>query len=519
MHRFLQRHKESVIGMLSGFDRIRFRGSLRLLAHVGGMLSFLSHQGVLLKHFKEYACGVTEQVRLAAIKLAVQTGRPFRYLPSSTTSKEDLARSIAQEDHIEEGLIAVFRCVEPCRSYEVHRNRETKHLELHNCLMKCLHYYFYFQHPRMGLLHARLQSWFPFTLHVCINGREWLARQLSRAQISYEQRDNCLVWVKDVARAQRLFDQQLRTDWVRLLDGIARQVHPMRAKILARCPVEYYWSAEQSEWASDVLFRSPAALANHYPRWLLHGITNLGSRDVLRFLGRHVPASGFGRLAAEVKTDLRQRTEGTRLKHFVNQNSIKMYDKQGSVLRIETTINRPYDIKVYRPKEGDEDGDKQWRCLRQGVADMHRRAEVSQAANERYLDSLASVEQSVSLEQLTQPLCQPTTWKGRRVRGLQPLGKQDAALLQAVNRGEFVIHGFRNRDLRALLYSTARVTPAEVRRQSAAVTRKLRLLRAHHLIKKVPHTHRYQVTDEGRNVIAALLAARQANTTQLLQAA
>jgi len=442
------------------------------------------------------------------------------YLASSTLRKEDFARQIAAEEGIESGLVAVLSCVEPCRSYEIHRNRETKHLELRNSLLKCLHYYFYFQHPQLGFLHARLQTWFPFTMHVCLNGREWLARQMDHAKLDYLRQDNCFVELGDPSRAQRLFDRQLQTDWPSLLEGIARQVFPSLPEILGDYPVPYYWSADQSEWATDVMFRSRPALAALYPRLLLHGMTHLGSQDVLRFLGRKTSASGsWGRLTAEVQSDLRRRVEGTRLKHFVNQNSIKMYDKHGRVLRIETTINSPREMKTYRPKEGDEGGSQSWRYLRKGVADMARRAEISQAANQRYLQSLATVEETTSLEQLTKRVCRPVQWKGARVRALNPLAQEDAALLAAVHRGEFQLHGFRNRDLQDLLYSSKRVPADEQRRRSAGVTRKLRLLRAHGLIKKVSHTHRYQLTDEGRTIITALLAARQANTSQLLKAA
>jgi hypothetical protein len=517
---FVQRHREQVRGVLSGFDRLRFRGTLRVLAHVGGMMDFLWHQRVPLKRFKEYACETTKRLREATEAFAERAGQRVRYIHSSALSKEDLVRDMAEREGRQEGLLAVLSCVEPCRSYELHRNRDTKHLDLRNEQLKCLHYYFYFQHPRLGFMHARLQTWFPFTMHVCMNGREWLARQLDHAGVDYLRQDNCFVELSDVKRAQRLFDRQLATDWPRLLDRIARQVFPLRKEILGNYPVPYYWSADQSEWATDVMFDSRSALAALYPRLVLHGMTHLGTRDVLRFLGRKAGVSGrFGRLTAEVKSDLRQRMEGTRLKHFINQNSIKMYDKQGRVLRIETTINSPREMKTYRPKEGDEGGPKSWRYLRKGVADMARRAEISQAANQRYLKSLATVDETTPLEQLVKGVCRPVHWKGHRVRALNPLAKHDAALLAAVNRGEFLLHGFRNRDLVPLLYSSARVSVKEQRRRSSRITRQLRMLRAHGLIKKVPRTHRYQLTEHGRTIITALLAAQQANTSQLLKAA
>ena len=196
-----------------------------------------------------------------------------------------------------------------------------------------------------------------------------------------------------------------------------------------------------------------------------------------------------------------------------------MYDKQGSVLRVETTINDARDLKVFRPKEGDEGGVKEWRSMRKGIADLHRRAEVSQAANERYLESLAQVAATTPLGELTAPLCRPVRWKGKTVRALNPLAAPDATLLEAVNHGEFAINGFRNRDLRALLYGEPAATPLEERRRSAKVTRQLRMLRAHGLIRKVPKTHRYVLSDDGQAVITAILAALQANSATLTSVA
>jgi hypothetical protein len=521
MKSFIQRFGDQILGILSGFDRLRLRGTKRLLASVRGLGSYLWQRQILLKDFKAHALHATEQIRQATEAAAAAAGRPIEYLPSSAPSKEELARAQAERDGIREGLIGVFSCVEPCWSYEIHRNRETKQLELRGGQRKCLHYYHYFQDPQLGLVYARLQTWFPFTLHIGLNGREWLARQLQAASVGYVQRDNCFVAVEDVARAQALLDEQLRTDWPSLLDTIARRVHPADDAILAGCPVPYYWSVDQSEWASDVLFRSAADLAAWYPRWLRHGVESLHSRDVLRFLGRKVPARGYGTacFTSEVVTDLKERPEGVRLKHRLNNNSIKMYDKQGSVLRVETTLNNARDMKVYRPKEGDEGGAKDWRYLRKGIADLHRRAKVCQDANGRYLESLATVAETTPLGELIEPVCRSVRWQGKRVRALNPWGAKDAALLEAVHRGEFAINGFRNRDLRGLLFGSKAVPADEARRQSGKITRQLRLLRAHGLIRKVSKTHRYVLTDQGRTIISALLAARQADPATLTKVA
>jgi hypothetical protein len=259
-----------------------------------------------------------------------------------------------------------------------------------------------------------------------------------------------------------------------------------------------------------------------YPGLVRHGMSVLGSREVMRFLGKRVPIhGGIDRsFKGEVTSDLRQRPEGVRVKHRVKDNSVKMYDKQGSVLRVETTINDPHDLKVYRPKEGDgEDAPRKWRYMRKGVADLHRRTQVSQRANDRYFDSLATAADTTPLSQLTDQICRRIRFKGRPVRAINPLSSEDATLLAAVARGEFAINGFRNRDLRPLLFGSSRRPRKQITREAAAVTRKLQLLRAHGLIKKLPKSHRYQLTDRGRLIIHALIAARQADTATLTKAA
>jgi hypothetical protein len=511
MKSFLQRYGSRIHGILHGLDRVRFRGTLRALSYVRGMSGFLFGIGVPFKDFEKYVRKTSLQIRQATHDRATASGRPLETFRSP--DKEAYARFVAQRDGITAGLIGIFGATESCLSYEVRGNGGTKKLELHMRPRKCLHYYHYYLHPTFGLMHVRLQTWFPFSIHVCLNGREWLARQLDEGGIPYQQSDNCLVEIADLSRAQQLADAQLETDWPTVLGQLARQANPAHDTLFARRPMDYYWSVEQSEWASDVLFRDPADLARLYPQLVHHDIEHLSCADVLRFLGRKEAGT------SEIHSSKKTRREGVRVKHWINGNSIKMYDKQGQILRIETTLNNVSDYRAYRTKEGDDGGAKQWMPMRKGVADLARRAEVSQAGNSRYLDTLATVEDTTPLAELTTRVCQPVHWQGQRARALNPLADKDAALLTAVNRGEFTLNGFRNRDLRPLLFGDKPVPPAIERRQAAAVTRQLRLLRAHGLIRKVSGTHRYILTDQGRTIINALLAARQADTRKLTNAA
>jgi hypothetical protein len=524
MQTFVSRHQHQIQGTLSGFDRLRFLGTLRRLSYVNGLASFLAATGVLFKDFGEFMLSLSQRIKRASQQLADATpsGR-VHYLPSGSQSKEDFVRALpAPDDPGPSGLIAVLSCVEPCRSYEVHRNPQTKHLELRPATRKCLHYYFSLDHPTFGPMHVRLQTWMPFPVKVVLNGRDWLARRLDTEGIGYLKRDNTFLDIDDLARAQALLDEQLQLDWPMALDGLVRRFHPVHAEwMTGPGPVGYYWSVEQSEWATDVVFRSAADLAALYPRLVHHGITTFGSHDVLRFLQQKVPAHGgvHGRFAGEVQSDLKHRPEGVRIKHCYGLNSVKLYDKQGQVLRVETTIHDASGLKVYRPAGDDPAGELKWQGLRKGVADLHRRCELSQAANERYLEALAAVESATPLGDLSGPLCHRLVKGGRRYRALNPLGEGDARLLEFVGRGEHLITGFRNRDVRQCLDGERSADAAEHRRQSGRVSRLLALLRAHGLIQRIPKTHRYQVTARGREVIAAILAARAAGVEKLIGAA
>lgn len=520
MLEFIRKHAAAVTGVLNGFDRVLFRGTFRNLIMGTGIMLYLSVNKIRFadagKHFDE----VTQKVKKASVEVARRKNRPVVYLASGQKGKEELAREMAAADGITEGLIGALTCVEPCQTLVLERDREKKQQHIRWAPRKCLHVYHYYMHPQFGLMHTRLQTWFPFTMTVCINGREWLSRQLDAAGVGYRKADNCFLELEDVRRAQALADAQLKTDWVEVLQGLAQECNPLCPEVLGKFATEYYWTAYQTEWASDVMFKSAEELQRIYPRLVRHGITTFDCRDTLRFLGQHVPSTGRlgGTVAAKVVSSLKERPEGLRLKHWVNSNSVKLYDKQGSVLRFETTINNPSGFKVYRPKEGGPEDEKSWRRMRQGVADLYRRAEVSQGCNDRYAASLAKVESEQELGALLAPLTRSVKWQKANARGLQPFGK-DAELLAALGDGAWAINGLRNQNLQVRLFTGKAKTAQEKRSRAGKVTRLIRLLRAHGLLNKIPKTHRYHLSDKGREVVVALNAAKYAGTKKLTQLA
>ena len=515
-------------GALCGWDRLRLRGTLRALCYPKGMRAYLSNLGVHLKDFQAFAQKLTEQVRTRAIADAKAAGRPYRFLPSSAIDKLTLARQIARQDNLTEGLVAVFAAVEPCTATTIRFDRENGLLTPAREYRKCLHLYHYLLHPIFGLCHVRLQTWFPFEVEVWINGREWLARQLDQAGLAYVRRGNCFTQIDNLPAAQKLFDRQSYCDWQKRMRVLLDQTHPLHRQITRPMPdPHYYWTVKESEYATDVMFNEADSLEALYPSWVHHGLRSFSSPDIMRYLGHVVPATS-GRVNGHFKDELissyQHRREGVRLKHSVGTNSIKMYDKAGNILRVENTVNRPQAFKILRPKVGRSQKRPgrpalAWQQMRGAVADLPARAKLGRAANARYLGALASTEGTTAFGPAVQDLCRPLTLRGRRYRALNPFAPSDATVLEFISRGEYTVQGFRNRDLQAILYRGRPTTDKERRRRTGAVSRKLRLLRAHGLIRKVQGRHCYIVTEDGRKKLTALLAARQADVAQLTKLA
>jgi hypothetical protein len=502
MERFLKRHQNRIKGIISGFDRILFRGSLRSISYSAGIEKWLGSQGILMKDLRSYAMKLSDRIRDHAKAFAQSHGRPYRHMYSSKDSKEEVAREIIEQDKVREGLVCVLSCVERCRSFKfVRLSRKKKHCGLKSAERQCLFVYFYFLDRDFGLMHVRLQTWLPFPVQVCVNGWEWLAHRLDREGIFYQKSDNCFIHIDNIARAQSFMDSLIDRHWLAWLQRMARTINPwIPGNPLHLQP--YYWTIRECEYSSDVLFKDAASLKAVYPALLDHAVHHFHTQDVLRFLQRHVCC----RFKGEVKSNLKVRIEGTRIKHWVEENSIKMYDKQGCVLRIEVTINNPRRWKVWRRATRKGKRCMAWIPMRKSIADIRRRAEISRAANERYLDALSVVGQSVPAHQVLDPVAKQKISNGRSYRPLHPIAPKDAAVLSAVSRGEFLLHGFRNRDVRQLLFPGADGSPMLRKNACGKTSRILRLLRAHDIVYKVSKTNRYRLTRKGLTMTA--IAAR-----------
>lgn len=499
---FVGKHQDKIVGVLSCFDRLILRGHLPL-SYPRGLEGFLYKQDVLFKDFKHYAPTIAERIKEHVKGQVEAAGAPFRHLPRKERMEEQARRRV-QELGIRQGIVCGFSQLETCRTYRLAYGQGRPHLK--KDYRRCTVLYVFVMHPVLGLIHVKLETWFPLTMQVYANGHDFVAKKLDGLGVGYVLEDNVFVQIEDFAAAQACAERLPKQNWLNMLGELARQFNPLLAQELQG--QDYYWVTDQSEYATDVLFKDAKVLAAFYPRLVEHARACLSAEDVLKFLGRKL----YGTFRGEVRTHVGRvrcrdgkRFEGVRVKHSMKSNLLKMYNKSACVLRLETVINDPTEFRVRRRHQS---GGLRWQPLRKGVAWLWRYAEVSRLANARYLQALAVVDDDSAVRAQLDRLTRPAKLHGKAKRALQPMSPADQALFLAVLRGEHRLHGFANRDLARELYRNDSKDPAERRRRCGRVTRLIQLLRAHGLVAKIPQARRYRLTPRGENLMAAAIYVR-----------
>jgi len=519
MKKLIERFSGLVKSSLSGFDRIVFKGLILPLMSAGEVLRFCRIRGILNKDYKSWMMEQTKEIIEHADRYAKDNcGQGIIHLPTWRTRKETLAHEQQQREQITSGLIGVWSCLEAASSYRARYCAATGFPQLQNYQTRCNHLYFYFDDPELGFMNIRLQTWFPYHIQVCLNGREWLRRGLEREGVEFVVQGNKFLHIGDDEKAQQLLDQQLDVRFAERLNSFLPDVFPAMSDILGQ-HYSYYWTLWQSEWATDFIFTSPVELSAIMDSLLRHAHITGTSTAVLRYLDRPLTKAGHPhrRSTDEVVTRMTGFHDGIRLRHWVDQNSVKMYNEQ-NVLRVETTINNPGKFRVFRHKQGQSEHEPKQRLpLRKGVADIPLRAAVSQQVNNRFMEDLALLQDADPVRDFIRDFTKSVLKGGRRFRALDPTGK-DLESLQAISQPSFRISGFTNKMLRERLPGNSAGARQTDKQVSAKISRCLRLLRAHGLIRKLPRQNRYQVTTKGvklTNVLNAFLAASTENLLKM----
>jgi len=519
MNMFVAKFRDVVKGVITGFDRIVFKGSMLPLMHSEGAMGFFRRHGVRNKDFKTWAMGQTAEVVGAAEGYARERcGDGIIPIVSSKERKEELAHARQRRLGIASGLIGVYSATESCWSYKAQYSAQAGHPVLRRDWMKCKHLYFYYDHEQYGFMNIRLQTWFPYHVQICLNGREWLRRSLERQNVGFAARGNKFFGIDDYGVAQQFLDRQLDTRWEPLLDGFADSIFPARTGIVGP-RLSYYWTLWQSEWATDYIFPSPRNIAPLMDSLLRHAFMTGTSTRVLRYMDRPLRKDGTPRAdnGDDVLSRLAEFGDGLCVRHWADQNSVKCYNVLNN-LRVETTMNNPAMFCAFRHVQGQSpDAPKRLLPLRKGVADVALRAKISGQVNDRFADNLAAAQCETPVREILDQVVKPQKKDGRRVRGLDPTGK-DRALLEALAAPAQSSFGLCNKSLRKKLKGKPGYEMTD-KQLSAKISRQLRLLCDHHLIRKLGRQNKYSLTRKGRQLALALTALLAASTKQLMEKA
>jgi len=520
MDTLLSRFSAVVNGVITGFDRIVFKGIVRPIMHSAGMESFLVARKVKNKEFKPYAMEQSQKIVESAEDIAKQQGgRGVTYIPSLNERKEELAHKRQEETGVKEGLIGVWSCVESCKTFRSTFDSTRTYPSLRSERSKCKHLYYYFDDPVYGFMSVRLQTWAPYEIQVALNGREWLRRTLDTEGCGYSVSGNKFLHIDDYDLAQKLLDAQYRTNFGEVLNGFLPSVFPAMPEVLGK-GLSYYWTFWQSEIAKDYIFKDSAGLGALMDDFQLHALTTGKGDRILKYFGSPVRADGQPHQKTNPEIMSRTNTwyDGLRVRHWNGKNSVKLYNEH-NVLRFEMTMNDPTKFKIHRHAENQcKSEQKRFLPMRKGVADTAARAEVSKDIINRFTEHMSAVKEKTRLSELLASVETPLVHEGKRVRALDVFGK-DRELLCAIADPAFNVHEFTNKELRKKLQGTLWAQNMSDKQLSSRITRHLLLLREHGLIEKLPNQRRYRLTDKGYKMTAALDAALSASVNDLLKSA
>ena len=487
-----ERHKEEIEGVLGCWDRILIFGTLPKICYAEGMTSYLYAKQIRIFDYPRFAEPFRDQLRENAEQLAKANGIEIEFIRKRNVRKEDKVKEILAKRGEQPGLVCIFSVMEPCSTYKPWHDKKTGKTFLRPDDSKCLHYYFYFIDDELGLCYVRVPTWLPCRLQVYFNGHNWLAAKLRKQGLEYKLTDNALVKIADWKQAQQLVNGLGMKQLHGKLDQFARAYCPIHKTF----GVDYHWSVDQCEYSTDIVFKRQATLAAIYGNLTRTAIHTVKPDNIATFLGRKLSTQFEG----EAGNRYNIRIEGTRIKHTMGPVSLKLYDKFSLILRIETTVNDLTFFKHYREVEH-RDGTKEtkWASMQKTIYSLPALRELLEAANRRYLEFLSTIEDPRNGRDKLDKLSQSVTQEGRSYPGFNLFDADDEALFQSIVRGEFNISGLQNKSLRSFLPD----------KNSGQISRLLKRLRVHGLIKKVGHTYKYYVTQFGKDVVATGLKLRE----------
>ena len=487
-----EKYRDQLDGVLNCYDRIVLTGSLHPFCYAQGMTHYLFEHQIRIFDYAKFAEPLTEQIRENAERLAQQHGLEIEFIRKKNFRKEDRIQAILKIRGTQPGLVHIFSALEPCETYKPWHDKATHHTYVKRDTGKCLHYYFYFIDPDLGLCFVRVATWCPFRLQFYFNGHAWLAAQLRQKGIHFDVLDNAFAHIADYAVANQLVEQFNPTPLHQSLDVFAQQFCP----VIQSLNLSYQWSIYQAEYATDLVFKRQSDLQAFYPHLVETLIHTVKPTDIATFLGQKL----HGNYRGEMGNRFNVRWLGARLKHVMGPVSLKAYDKFGLILRIEVTVNDVTFFQQYRQvQHRNGETETKYAPMKKTVYSLPALAEQLRAANRRYLEFLSAIATPEVGVQRLNHVTETRVENAHHYKGFNLLAEADAAVLRLLLRGEFAISGLTARAIRKLLSDKTR----------GKISRLLKRLRVHGLLRKIGRHYKYYLTDLGREVATMTLKLRE----------
>lgn len=485
MELITERYAPKISGVLSCYDRIVITGTLPVLSNAQQMTGYMYANDIRIFDYAKFAEPFRDRLKKNAEEIASINGLQIEYIRKSGVRKEAVIEKILQKRGTHPGMVHIMSVLEACNSYKPWHDKGTGKTFLKYDQGKCLTYYFYFIDEILGLCYVRVPTWLPFKLQIYFNGHQWLRGELEKRKIGCKMADNAFIQIDDWEKAQHISDKFPVARLHKILDGFARKYCPVHREFKQM----YHWSVMQCEYATDIVFNKKDDLAPIYDELIQSAIHTVKPDNIATFLGKKI----HGRYEGEIGTQYQVRTEGSRIKHTMGPISIKMYDKFGQVLRIETTANDISFFKHYREViQRDGTSIQKDAAMKKNIYSMPPLMEILSSANRRYLEFISAIQDNGIGHNKLERVTEPKTVENRNYKGFNFFSKADKQILTTLLRGEFNIYGFRSKDL-------ARYLTHYSKGQLSRIIKRLRVLG---LIKKVGNTYKYYLTKFGKEIIS-----------------
>src|SRR5713101_2392396 len=464
---------------LEAIDRLYLNAYVPSLQTGGGFVYFVKTQLGARVPSTMMVAPMTERF-VAAIDRFVATERIDLVTFEKGQRKDDVAQQYLARCEGEEGVLFVGKAQEKASVFRTEKRRDAQGKTYPWIIRSTAmpnHYYFYILDKDFGPLFIKFCSYFPYPAKLCLNGHEWLKRQLTRREIPFEPLDNGIRSSDEAGRVQRIADtlDAAKIDAV-FRKWLRRLPHPFTAAH-RKAGYRYHLSILQSEFALTQVLDRPLTGRCFFEEVIRENL-DLGRPDQMQLIfNRRVTRRTPGRFRTRVLT------EGVvpSLHVEYKKSKVKQYHKEGQALRTETTINDTYDFAIGR-----------------ALHNLPALREIGFAANRRLLHVESLSHDCRIGEEHLHAVTSPVRVDDQRVAGLRFGDRRVHALMHALCLFALAPTGFRHREFRDYVAQLHRREPDTY--SAGSMTYDLRRLRLHGLIERVPRSHRYRITPTGAQV-------------------